>query len=76
MIERGNSSVSRFSVGFAQAVQEFQAKMPIMLIDAPPCNNCTLTVQVSDVPLPSPGSTHYMGTSELLELSALCESFC
>ncbi|CCC14427.1 unnamed protein product [Sordaria macrospora k-hell] len=45
MIERGNSSVSRFSVGFAQAVQEFQAKTPIMLIDAPPCNNCTLTVQ-------------------------------
>lgn len=48
MIEQGNFSVARFAEGFLQTVQEFQAKTPITIPDAPPCDNCTLTVQVSD----------------------------
>ncbi|KAK3386224.1 hypothetical protein B0T20DRAFT_366202 [Sordaria brevicollis] len=45
LIEQGNTSVSRFSDGFAQAVQAFQAKIPIEIPDIEPCEKCNLTVQ-------------------------------
>ena len=42
-----NTSVAKFSDGFAQVVREFQAKTPIEIPNAQPCENCSLTVQVS-----------------------------